>query len=886
MNADDMARALDCYSDLFEMAPEARAEQLRRIEREEPFIFPLVMAYIAAEGQTEARTNPMVHEVLMSALVESDFQVGEDPYIGKIIGTYRILSLLGSGGMGTVYRAEATSYEGVVALKLIHGHVTSAQAARFEFETKTLASLVHANIAQLLYAERLPDGTKYIAMELVAGRPITSYCLERPLSLRQRLELFLQVCEAIREAHRQNIIHRDIKPSNILVREDGIAKLLDFGIAENSASIHNGPARFMSVLYAAPEQAQAPATTSADVYSLGVLLSEIITGIFPFDSEGKSAQQIRADVKAGRLHPPSSHRQSSPHRKELNRISASAWRDLDHICMKASATLPTDRYGTVGELAEEVRLYLTARPLRTMPQKWTYPLRRFIERNRWLVLAASTAVIIIAFLIVGYTIRLRSALHSEQQAAEHAVRIERFIERIFSGGQSDAGPSKDQTILSVLDQTAAETERLSGEPETQADFLQTLGSLYGELGKFDRSSQLLNLSLKIRSDKFGDASIEAARSLVEISNLQEEQEQSALAATTAQKAVAIDTTKLPVNHPDTIRAKIALAAAYRGTGKSREAISILEPVIRSIAGNHELDTELSDAENDLALAKSDLGLFDEAEAANQESMKIDSRMLGDRHPDIADHLMSIAALEDRRGNFSQAVDPAKRALQIDHDWFGDEHPETIGAMTALAGAYVELNRPQEALPLLQRALAADRKIYSGPSRALGQTLTALGRVERQLGHFNQAEADRKEVIAIYRKVNPQGGGNLAVAIANLAYLYIEQHKYRQAADLLPEAIHEAKKDFPGDDDRVLEDQTLLGVSLANLKDYQRAESFLMDARRVALARKNVDPALQNVILRNCESLNSLYQVTKQMSKIIQCGGSIQNSRHEASPPKE
>ena len=273
------------------MTPAARNAWLREIERSDPKSAALLRAMFASQAEIDAQGFLETPELLPggpSSIVEADAGL-----IGRQFGAYRVLSLLGHGGMGSVWLAERTDglFTRQVALKLVHptliGRVMTERSAR---EREILASLNHPSIARLIDAGFAQDGQPYLALEYVSGAPLTTYCDDHRLPIRERLELFREVLSAVQYAHAHLVIHRDLKPSNIIVTGQGHVYLLDFGIAKlltegeaKETELTQLGGRALTPDYAAPEQiAGAPITTAADVYALGVMLYELLTGERPY----------------------------------------------------------------------------------------------------------------------------------------------------------------------------------------------------------------------------------------------------------------------------------------------------------------------------------------------------------------------------------------------------------------------------------------------------------------------------------------------------------------------------------------------------------------------------------------------------------------------------
>ena len=371
-------------------------------------------------------------------------------------GPYRIKGVLGEGGMGVVYLAEREDLGSLVAIKILRdAWLSPARLARFESEQRTLANLNHPSIARLFDADYLTNGTPWFVMEYVEGAPLTDYCRKHESSIDERLRLFHSVCEAVQYAHSQAIIHRDLKPSNILVKIDGTVRLLDFGIAKQLGSLDGGAnptltaLRLMTPAYSAPEQLQGrPVGTRSDVYSLGVILYELLAGRLPFDLSKRTPAETELAIVHGEPEKPSAV--AAKHHGILHAGKA-AWSDLDVLCLTAMHKDPERRYRSVEALIRDIDLYLKGQPLEARPDTLPYKIGKFARRNRKALAVAAIVFTVIAAQAALFTYRLTRARNVALAEAARTQRIQRFMLNLFEGGDRGRDLRKNcGSLLSLI----------------------------------------------------------------------------------------------------------------------------------------------------------------------------------------------------------------------------------------------------------------------------------------------------------------------------------------------------------------------------------------------------------------------------------------------------
>jgi len=715
-------------------------------------------------------------------------------------GPYRITRLLGEGGMGVVYLARREDLGSVAAIKILRdAWLSPARRERFAAEQRTLAQLHHPAIAQLHDADALPDGTPWFVMEYVEGVPLTDYCRARDTSIEGRLELFRAVCEAVQHAHGQAVIHRDLKPSNILVTADGRVKLLDFGIAkhleeaEGTVDQTRTGLRLMTPAYAAPEQIRGERVgIQSDVYSLGVILYELLAGQPPFDLTGKTPAEAMSIVVE--REPP---KPSAVARRPQGRASGhTSWGDLDVLCLTAMHKEPSRRYQTVEALMRDVDRYLDGAPLEARPDSLGYRTGKFVRRNRVAVTAAAAVGVLLLGTVVFYTVRLARARNLAVAEAARTQRIQNFMVHLFQGGEETVGPADSLHVVTLVERGVEEARNLDNEPLVQAELYQTLGTISQQLGRLDEADSLLTLSLERRRALPGGDGTGVAEGMVALGELRIEQARFEEGERLIREALAVERGALPGDHPAVRRALSALGQVLQSRGAYDEAIAVQRELVGMAAGGE--SPELAADMSALASTHFYAGQYDVADSLNTLVLAMNRRLHGNRHPMVAEDLINLGATQLERGDYSAAEAFDRQALEITRAWYGEEHPKTAAGLTLLARAMVYQKRNEEAKALLEEALAIRQRVYGPMHPTVASTTNELGNIAVAEDRYDEAVAHFSRMVEIYRSA--YGGRHylIGVALSNLASAYNGARQYARAEPLFREAIAMYDATLPAD----------------------------------------------------------------------------------------
>jgi serine/threonine-protein kinase len=689
---------------------------------------------------------------------------------GDLIGPYRIVRLLGRGGMGAVYLAERAdgTFEKNVALKIVkRGMDTDEIIQRFHHERRILARFGHPSIAGILDGGITPDGLPYFAMELAEGHPIDDWCDEHTLTVRERLMLFQTVCAAVQYAHGNLVVHRDLKPSNIFVSE-GEVKLLDFGIAKLLGPDTDAPymtqafAARLTPQYASPEQMRGEATTTlADVYSLGVILYELLCGRSPYRLEGKTLlemeqtvcreEPVRASVAVTRVKDAEPPDQLARARglSRADSLVQTLRGDLDAICAKALRKDSTDRYISAAALSEDIQRFLEGRPVRAHPPHRGYRLRKFVQRNRaFVALTTVTGVALVAATVVTLIMfaRARDASRRQQEEARRATSALQFVINVLSGFNPEFTPGQRQfSPGDIVDQGVGQLPPLAGQPTLQATVMNTLAQIALSLGLVPRADSLYRQAL-LRLDSVRDTR-EYAASLLGLGEVRRRRLLHEEGEAYIRRAVRLLT---GLNSPIALAdARRALAFTLYNVGDSvrlAEADSLYRLVLQTASLPA---TTRADALEGLADVEAANGRRNEAIRHYDEAIRTRSEVLGEHSPANARGMwgpvLALLALKDFRR--AEALARTARGILIDN--FGLYHSHVAWSDLYLGFALDSLQRSDTAVSVFREAAMITDSVEAPGAYYNGRAHYLAARSLQRLRRFGEAEQELRESLRIF-----------------------------------------------------------------------------------------------------------------------------------------
>jgi len=760
--------------------------------------------------------------------VADQILAGTEPplLINKEIGAYTIHQILGEGGMGVVYLAERKDLGNRVAIKILRdAWLSPARRERFQSEQRLLAQLNHPSIARLYDADTLPDGTPWFVMEYVEGLPLTDYCRRHNCSIERRLQLLRQVCEAVQYAHEHTVIHRDLKPSNIFAKGDGSVRLLDFGIAKQLESVDTAVdqtrtvVRMMTPAYAAPEQIRGESVgVQSDVYSLGVILFQLLTDRLPFDLSNLTPNEAASVVAE---HEPG--RPSAAHGGWDATVSKRAWADLDVLCLTAMRKDPQRRYRSVEALIRDMDHFSSGQPLDARPDTWHYRVGKFVRRNHQAVAVALLVFASITGLITFFALRLARARDAAIAEAARTQRVQQFMTNLFQGGDEAAGPADNLRVTTLLERGLQEARSLGDDPKVQAELYEDLGSIYQKLGKFDQADSLLQSALERHQALFGADSPEVAENLLAISSLRLEQARLEEAEQAARQALQMTNRHLAQDHSARARAALALGSVLGARGSYDQAIQYLNEAVRlqSVPGAAEVD--LASSLSALAAAQYSAGHYDTSDSLYRRLLEMHKKIYGERHPVVAEDLGNLGSIQQDLGYYAEAERFHRQALEITASYYGQQHPKVAAELTMLGRALTYQKRYEEAGNVLQRALTIQEQIYGPVHPAMADTLNELGNVASMREQLDEAESAFRRVVEIYRRVYGDGHYLVAIALSNIASLYMDRKNYSRAEELYRDVVQRFQDTLGADNVNTGIARVKLGRTLLRAGRYQEAE---------------------------------------------------------------
>jgi serine/threonine protein kinase len=789
------ARVKELFEAAADLAPNDRATLLSKECDGDAALRREVESLLDSDAHTDGFIEQPVLEMPRDLFPEPP----EESLAGRQFGAYQIIREIGRGGLGAVYLAARSDdeYRKEVAIKLVRrGLDTEDILRRFRNERQILAQLDHPNIARLIDGGTTEDGLPYFVMDYVNGQPLAAYCEAHSLSTTDRLNLFRKACAAVTYAHQNLVIHRDLKPSNILVASDGEPKLLDFGIAkllgpeEEALAQTMAGQRVMTPQYASPEQIKGERiTTASDVYSLGVLLYELLTGRRPYRLKTHTPAEISRAITSQEPERPSTAVAIGAGNSKIQKPNPKLLRgDLDNIVLMAMRKEPARRYTSVGQFSEDIRRHLVGLPVVARKDTVSYRTGKFVTRHRIGVAAVALILLSLVGGIIATLIQVRTA--RRERAKAEAISI--FLGKTLYASNPDRGSNGQPTVKDILDDASKRlaSEQLADQPEVRAELQRIIGESYLSLGQYDLAEKNLTAALETQTRIAGEDGIAALKTSVSLAGLW------AAAKGDYAKANQFYLAKLPRLRAE--QRKGTLSADYltsalngvallrRAQGDSREAEALLREQLALLPQvSPEMRNNMGVAQAILALTLADQGKFDEAITIVREK---------------------IAAIREKKKEASA---------------------ELAANLTGLGSFLLENGQTGESLENLRDAEGMYRKLYSDANLQLGDNLRLQAQALFVDGKNSEAEAHINETLKIYRAATSPQFINYATALMVQGLIYSRNGKLEDAEKLLREAVRIRAENMPETHFLRATATGALGEFLTEQKRFPEAESFLV-----------------------------------------------------------
>lgn len=780
------------------------------------------------------RADDRVH----SRFLEGPMRSSTEITMPERIGRFRLLRKIGEGGMGSVFEAEQDHPRRRVALKIIRSlFLTESLLRRFELEVEILGHLNHPAIARVYEAGTHQDGSRavpYFAMEYIHGRPLVEFSQHHGLTVRQRLELMAEICDAVHHAHQKGVIHRDLKPANVLVEEPppspsltkggigggGHPKILDFGVARATHSdmqlvtMHTEVGQLVGTLsYMSPEQVTGrpdEVDTRSDVYSLGVILFEMLGGRLPYDLKDHSISEAGGAI-----------REREPFR--LSSIDSAFRGDIETIVAKALAKEKDRRYQSASEFAADIRRFLRDDPIVARRATRAYQLRKFAKRNKAIVGAVASVLVVLVLGIIGTGVALLRATKAERVAlqrseesrrsAAKATAVNAFLQEMLASVDPATALGKEVTIRQALDEAAARigSGSLKDEPGLEAELRSTIGMTYLALGHYVEAEPHLCAAVDICRKVHGDTPQDLAGTLDNLASLRGAQGRYADAASLLGEAMLIHRRLHGDKHVNVAATMQSLGAALRN-----------------------------------------LHRYDEAERYYRSALTMRRELLGSEHIEVAQSVNSLALVLQNKGDFAGAEPPFREALAMRRKLLGEPHPVVADALNNLANLLNLRGNASEAERLLREALEMRRELLGAEHPGVAQSLNNLAVLRYDQGDFLGAEPLFREALAIWRRTLPEGHSDIGSVTAGLGLALLAKGAFAEAEPLLRESLAIREATLPEAHWQRFGSMSALGAALAGQGKFAEAEPFLLrgyegliDRPEVAQQRKQ--QAVQRII---------------------------------------
>lgn len=826
-------------------------------------------AGVAARGGSSASAG------CLDAAIDSSHQWSADSAVRVLethLSGYEFLREIHRGGQGIVYEALQRSTQRRVAIKVLGAGPFAGQSEmqRFLREARVLARLSHPNIVAI-HDSGHAAGYFYLVMDFVDGQPVDRWAAGLGGgSVRSILGVFAEICEAVSAAHLLGIIHRDLKPANVMIDGAGRPRVLDFGLAKladgsGDGGEMTGTGQFVGTLpWVSPEQSEGSqhlVDVRSDVYSLGVMIYQLLTRRFPYEVGGpvRAVMENIATVEPAR---PSG-------------VAQGLDDEIDTIVLKCLSKDPGRRYQSGGELAGDVRRYLAGEPIAARRDSLGYLLRKGLRRHRGAV-AVGVAFVVVVLVGLAASLRgwreatqaLQRARAAEQQEIDQRKRAETeaadaaavngLLRRVLTAASPYASPDTDVTARELLEAAAKELDAGgTTNPEVEARVRMTLADAFFGIGRYDACRNQLDaaetLWTRIRGkDSLDEADALAMRAAVELTDRSSEAAERA-----GGEAVRICRERGAVESLIGAAALMSYGKALNYNGKREGIASMREALSLYRRLMPEADRRLTSAMVDVALALGhEEGSRQEAEGLLREAMEINRRVNGGLHVDMFTNLVTLADMLFMQRDAERAEPVYREAEAIGRQVLGAAHPSVVNCRSNLASLYSEMQRFDDAEAIRRDLIVIERETHKNGSPALVMLIRNLGDVRRMKGDMAGAEQSYREAVAEAERSGTSDTLLAYMARDDLAERLVERGAVEEAESLLRRQLGHPPSDSPMAKREMALARSLMGRLEAEQGQYRAAEVTLTGALDDLSASPMGGPIAKRVIV---ERIVMLYE---------------------------
>ena len=859
---------------------EEREQFIKEECKDDEKLYEQVSSYLSSI-QDSASLFSQVDKVLSSTIRKAstckyDFS---SKLIGTTIDKYQIADLISHGGMGTVFLAKRVDgiYEQTVALKIVRrGMETPENISRFEKEREILAGLNHPNIAQLIDGGVTDFGLPYLVMEYVDGVSIDKYCDDNNLSVHQRINLVISLCEAVQFAHNNLVIHRDLKPANILIDRNGHIKILDFGIAKLIEDKIDGEqnneitaVQAVTPAYAAPEQISGKGvTTSTDTYAIGVLLYKLLAGTTPFDLDNESPfNGQKKIVNQDPLKPSQKYHQLSIDGKnkisDSRSVSASKLfhtlkEDLDAILLKSLRKEPCNRYQTVESFVEDLKRYLNNKPVLAHQGNYAYRIKKLLRRNYKQVSFAAAIILLSVTFSIFHTNRITEERNIAQYEAMKTAEISSLLFDLFEANTPNQSLGETITAQELLERGLNRAENLVNQPELQAQMFNVIGKVYLKVGNLPKSEELIENSVEIYTRLYGIEHPETALAIVSQAALHSALGNYSRAEYLYDYSLGILEDHAGAYMHNFTEAINEQAYVLRRQGKYEDAEDLFRKNYNLLKEQHgELYGKTVAALNGVGVTQFNRGFYEEAESIFREVLDKRIQIFGETHPDVAESKNSLGALLMNIGQFNEAEKLFEEAFYLRNRILGENHPKTLLTLNNLAIMQRDQGKFDLSAKSFQNVISKKENRFGVHSVASAISYFSYGELLLMTEQFEKAIPQLDKALGIFKEYLGDDHSFTNRTKMNLGFGQLYIGNFKSAEELITDGYDKVVEIHPENTlERAIADHQI-GILNFRKGNTELANSHLTNSLNALNSLERTESARSKIVSNDIRILNQI-----------------------------